>query len=89
MLPLWDDIRGETDNSILTRMWGHRSTVKKGTGRKGHLVPNFQRHGIQNLKICGLEHNPEWDKKERWKRERYWIRKLDTGFPKGLNIRNR
>ena len=62
---------GETGNSILTRMWGHRSAIKKGTGQEGHLVPHFRRHGVQNVKICGLEHNPDWDKKKRRERERF------------------
>lgn len=78
---------GETGNSILTRMWGHRHTVKKGTQRKGHVVPHFQRHGVGNMKVCGLEHNSTWNKRDRMKRESYWIRKLDTWFPKGLNMK--
>lgn len=60
--------------------------MKKGTQRKGHLVPHFQRHGIQNLKICGLEHNPEWGKRNRLKgdqEEGSGNRIRKHGFPKG------
>ncbi|KAK9962712.1 hypothetical protein ABG768_008066 [Culter alburnus] len=78
---------GETKNSILTRMWGHRHGVRKGTSWKGHIVPHFKRYEIQNLKVCGLEHNPEWNKKDRLRTERFWIEWLGTWFPKGLNMR--
>lgn len=75
---------GETKNTILTRMWGHRHAVRRGTA---HIVPHFRRHSIQSLKICGLEHNPEWSKRDRLRRERHWIERLGTWFPKGLNVR--
>lgn len=78
---------GETRNLILTRMWGHWHGVRKGTLRKGNLVPHFRRHGIQNLQVSGLEHNPEWGVKDRRRREKFWINRLDTWFPRGLNIR--
>jgi len=44
----------QTKNSILTRMWAYRYTIRKGTGRKGHIVPHFGSHDLQNLKIFGL-----------------------------------
>jgi len=69
----------ETKNSILTRMWSHRSTVRKGTQWKGHLGSHFRRQGLKNLKIFGLEHNPGWPNKDRLCRERFCIRKLDMG----------
>lgn len=46
-------------------MWAHRFTIRKGIRHKGDIVPHFERHGIQNLKIGGLEHNLEWVKRDR------------------------
>lgn len=66
---------GQTKNSMLMRMWGHRYAVRKGIQGGGHFVPHFQRHGVQSIKISGLEHDPNLDRWERLRRERFWIKK--------------
>lgn len=78
---------GETKNSIRTRMCGHRASIRKGQKGKGHIVPHFLRHGIHNLRVRGLEHGINWTKGDRLRRERFWIRRLGTAFPRGLNVK--
>ena len=44
-------------------------------------------HGINALKISGLEHSPNWTDGQRKHNEREWINKLNTFFPEGLNMK--
>lgn len=78
---------GETKNTILVRMAAHRYTIRKGVTGKGHIVPHFVGHGVENIRVRGLEHNPNWGRANRWAKERQWIKKLGTLFPRGLNER--
>lgn len=89
---VWEKIRGgdrelHTHQDVGAQVYSQERDTT-GEGQKGHLVTHFQRHGIQNLKVCGLEHDPGWGKRDRLKREWYLINKLDTWFPKGLNMRS-
>ena len=79
---------GETQNTIATRLNQHRYNINNG--KKTHLVivQHFMTHGINSLKVTGLEHNPNWTTGQRQHNERQWIKRLDTIFPKGLNMTN-
>ncbi|MGL5598702.1 MAG: GIY-YIG nuclease family protein [Aeromonas sp.] len=78
---------GETKNDINTRFKAHRYNVRVEVRRKGHITSHFGRHGECNMRVTGLEHNPNWGKRDRLRRERMWIKRLGTQFPKGLNLR--
>ncbi|MGL5102271.1 MAG: GIY-YIG nuclease family protein [Plesiomonas sp.] len=79
---------GETSTSINTRMNSHRYNVRTNKKIKGHVTSHFFRHGVQNMRVTGLEHGAHWNKRDRLKKEWAWIKKLGTQFPRGLNIRH-
>jgi hypothetical protein len=37
------------------------------------------------LKVTIIDHNPKWDDKSRQEKESFWIRKLKTLSPNGIN----
>jgi hypothetical protein len=37
------------------------------------------------FKVTIIDHNPKWDDKSRQERESFWIRKLKTLSPNGIN----
>ncbi|MGL5294280.1 MAG: GIY-YIG nuclease family protein [Aeromonas sp.] len=79
---------GETSTSINTRMNAHRYSVRTEKKIKGHITSHFVRHGVQNMRVTGLEHGVDWSKRDRLKKEWAWIKKLGTQFPRGLNVRH-
>lgn len=78
---------GETQNSLRTRLTTHRHAIRNHPKRPTHVTAHFQRHGLTNFHASILEHDPHWSVGQRRRRENFWIRKLDTRFPKGLNQR--
>lgn len=78
---------GETRNPLNARLTHHKYVIRTRTGSSSHLVAHFQHHGLQNLLMCPLEHNPHWTVAERRRREATWIKRLNTYFPHGLNDR--
>lgn len=76
---------GETRGPLKTRLSHHRYNIRDGHKEETALVQHFQRHGLHNVYLRGLEHNPQWTTIQRRRRESFWIRKLDTLVPKGLN----
>jgi hypothetical protein len=40
---------------------------------------------VYKLKVTIIDHNPKWDDKSRQERESFWIRKLETLSPNGIN----
>lgn len=76
---------GETGNSIRTRMWQHKYNIRNRKEVETPLVGHFLLHGLQALKIAGLQSNHSWTIKQRKARERQWIYLLQTKEPIGLN----
>lgn len=76
---------GETRNALQTRLSHHRYNITTGRKDSTHLVRHFQNHGLDNLWLVGLEHDPEWTTSQRRRRESAWIRKLNSTHPTGLN----
>lgn len=78
---------GETRNSLATRMVQHRYNIRHGKEADTPLVGHFLRHGLDSLRIAGLQHNELWTDKNRKRAERQWIYRLGTREPGGLNVK--
>lgn len=78
---------GETRNNLSTRMMQHRYNIKNKKEVDTPLVKHFLNHGLEAVKLAGLERNINWSDWERKKRERYWIFLLGSVEPMGLNLR--
>jgi len=76
---------GETKNALKTRLSHHKYNIRQKLKISTHLVQHFSLHGLQNLYLRGIEHNPLWTTSDRQKEERNWIKKLGTIYPIGLN----
>lgn len=78
---------GETKNSMATRMWQHRYNITNKKETTTPLVRHFLFHGLQNLRMAGIQSNLLWTDTERKKMERRWIYWINTKEPFGLNVR--
>lgn len=78
---------GETGNALNSRLTQHKYRIRTQTKTPTPLVDHFQKHGVNNLKLRPLEHDPSWTRDQRRRRELHWIRLLNTFFPHGLNDR--
>ena len=82
---------GETEQPFNKRMNGHRSdyTCKPDLPVSRHLrSPGHAQADLKTLTITIIDHNEGWSKVDRVARERFWIRKLRTVSPEGLNEKN-
>ena len=63
----------------------HRSSIK--TRKKTSIAVHFNLpgHSIRDLKIVVVEHLTADSKTERKGKERFWMSKLGTKFPLGIN----
>jgi hypothetical protein len=50
-----------------------------------HLRSTGHHDSFGKLKVTIIDHNPKWDDKSRQERESFWIRKLKTLSPNGIN----
>lgn len=78
---------GETKNSLSTRMAQHRYNIRNKKETDTLLVKHFLQHGLQSIRMAGLQRNINWSDSERKKSERQWIFRLGTKKPFGLNIK--
>lgn len=76
---------GQTKNELRVRAYQHAHNILHKIEKRRHVVQHFLMHGLTSLKITGLQANPLWDLRERLKTERFWIKRLDTLYPRGLN----
>lgn len=76
---------GETRNSIRTRMWQHRYNIRNRKEVDTPLVGHFLLHGLQAMKVAGIQSNLSWTTTQRKAKERQWIHLLQTKDPLGLN----
>lgn len=79
---------GETKNTLSTRMMQHRYNIKNKKETETPLVRHFLDHGLEAVRMAGLEKNVNWSDGDRKKKERRWIFLLGTREPAGLNIKN-
>jgi hypothetical protein len=50
-----------------------------------HLRSTDHHDSFGKLKVTIIDHDPKWDDKSRQERESFWIRKLKTLSPNGIN----
>ena len=76
---------GQTKNTLRTRFYLHRSHISKNTGTPLTLHFNQPDHSLQDMKCHGIEvvHRPTMS--ARLKRETFWMNKLHSVHPEGLN----
>ena len=77
---------GETKNSLRTRFYQHRSNINTNTGTHVTRHFNLQNHTLSNMKCLAIERVHTDDTEKRQERESFWIRKMKTLFPLGLNM---
>lgn len=76
---------GQTKNTLSTRMIQHRYNLKNKKEMDTLLVQHFMEHGIDSIRMAGLQKNANWSDSDRFKMERRWIYRLGTKTPFGLN----
>ena len=75
---------GFTTTPINKRLSGHRANILNGTEGKIMLEHFKNHHNIEDMMIKPLE---LCERTELRKRETYWIQRLNTVYPYGLNNR--
>ena len=70
---------GQTQNSLRERFYLHRSHIGKNVGTPLTIHFNQSNHTLEDMRCnCSLN--------DRLKRENFWISKLKTMLPHGLNV---
>ena len=77
---------GETSNSIADRIKQHKYTINNEKDTHLLIVRHFMTHGMDAVKVCGLEFNDHWTIGQRRFQEKQWILRLGTKYPGGLNF---
>ena len=79
---------GETKGPLNKRMNGHRDDWRHCRFERSPTAEHFHSADhdfLSNASVCCLEHNKEWSDSTRKLRESYWIRRLNTLCPFGIN----
>ena len=78
---------GETKLPINKRMNLHRSDWKTRKFNRSPVAEHFNEvgHSFDNVELCCIEANKRWSDTQRKARETYWIRRLNTLQPFGIN----
>ena len=78
---------GQTSRQLTTRVEEHGFDVvcKPNNSFSRHFKSTDHQDSFKNIKVTIIEHDPDWDCKRRKERESFWIRKLKTLFPNGIN----
>ena len=77
---------GETGTTIYEQWQNHLSTVRRRTDNPVSRHFNATNHDIEAMEVIGLEILRKKDIHLRKIRETFWINKLETIHPKGLNM---
>lgn len=78
---------GETKNNLYTRLSQHIYNINNRKELSTLLVKHFIQHGVDSLRISGIEGNVCWSDRDRKRRERFWIFTVGTREPGGLNMK--
>ena len=76
---------GQTSGPLRQRFYLHRSDINR---ERGSLVTkhfNSPGHSLQDMRVIGIERVYGHDLEDRLRREGYWMKKLRTITPEGLN----
>jgi hypothetical protein len=78
---------GERKMTLALRMNLHRSDWRTNKFNRSPVAEHFSREGhtFSDMDLCGIEFNNSWTDAQRKPRETYWIRRLDTLKPPGIN----
>ena len=79
---------GETKRALNERMNGLRSDWTKRRFQRSPVAEHFhlQNHDFNShVSLCCIEHDAQWSDDTRKARESYWIRRLNTIQPHGIN----
>ena len=79
---------GQTKTTLQTRFYNHRSDIKKNSGKKKTLVTehfNLPNHNRTNMRCLPIEQVFSSDNTKLDERENFWMYKLKTLTPFGLN----
>ena len=81
---------GQTRRQLRLRLNNHRSNakLKLPCSLSRHLSSRGHNNSFDDLKVTIIEHNPDWDVKSRREWESFWIEKLKTLSPNGINKNN-
>ena len=76
-----------SEKQLSKRLNGHRSDTncKPDLPLSRHLRSTGHHDSFGKLKVTIIYHNPKWDDKSRQERESFWIKKLTTLSPNGIN----
>ena len=79
---------GETQNSLKTRFYLHRSEINRNKGT--HVTEHFNQadHSVDDLRCIIIEKVYSNTLTRRLRRENFWMNKLQTVYPLGLNSVN-
>ena len=82
---------GKTTTSLYTRFANHKTDIKYYGTDKGKKLPigkhfNMTGHSFADFTIMGIELLKKRDERIILKRESFWIRKLHTLIPEGINV---
>ena len=79
---------GETKGPLNLRMDGHRNDWKHCRFERSPVAEHFrstEHDSLKHASVCCIDHSPEWTDSTRKSRESYWIRRLNTLRPHGIN----
>lgn len=76
---------GETQDTLAARLAHLQYNICHKLQTSTLLVKHFVEHGVENLFLQGIQQNHRWSTEQRRRAERFWIQKLGTLHPKGLN----
>ena len=77
--------RWNTIASNQVNAWMATENCKPDLPLSRHLRSTGHHDSFGKLKVTIIDHNPKWDDKSRQERESFWIRKLKTLSPNGIN----
>ena len=76
---------GETGD-LRRRINNHRSTIKTKKLREPvgeHF--NLEGHKWEDMSVVVIDHNPDWSDAERKRKEKFWMHRLQSFRPNGIN----
>ena len=86
--PMCKQYVGETKRALNERMNGHRSDWTKRRFQRSPVAEHFhlQNHDFNShVSLCCIDHDAQWSDDTRKARKSYWIRRLNTMQPHGIN----